>query len=206
MVRREVEPVQLLFKEYTWYVRAYCRMREAIRLFKVLRMKRVEVLEEVFEPGQRHREESTMPGTAPENRKVEGMGAAGEPEADRKPHNTMEQNAMDEIVFLIDGKEAYRVYDRFEEDEITVTSRGDFEIRMCCSVDDWVFGLILSFGPSARVLGPDWVRKELEKGYGRWRRFMTSDFSDETYGIHKLARTGAGATNKQSGIIPSSTP
>ncbi len=175
MVRREVEPVQLLFKEYTWYVRAYCRMREAIRLFKVLRMKRVEVLEEVFEPGQRHREESTMPGTAPENRKDEGMEAAGEPEADRKPqnavepeadrkpHNTMEQNAMDEIVFRIDRKEAYRVYDRFEEDEITVTSRGDFEIRMCCFVDDWVFGLILSFGPSATVLGPEWVREELEK-------------------------------------------
>lgn len=116
-----------------------------------------------------------MPGTAPENRKDEGMEAAGEPEADRKPqnavepeadrepHNTMEQNAMDEIVFRIDRKEAYRVYDRFEEDEITVTSRGDFEIRMCCSVDDWVFGLILSFGPSATVLGPEWVREELEK-------------------------------------------
>ena len=46
MMRREVEPIQLLFKEYTWYVRAYCRIRGAMRLFKVLRMKRVEVLEE----------------------------------------------------------------------------------------------------------------------------------------------------------------
>ena len=48
-----------------------------------------------------------------------------------------------------------------EEDEITVLPQGDFEIRMRCSVDDWVYGLILSFGPSARVLGPDWVREEL---------------------------------------------
>ena len=66
-----------------------------------------------------------------------------------------------EIVFRIDRKEAYRVYDRFEEDEITVLPQGDFEIRMRCLVDDWVYGLILSFGPSARVLGPDWVREEL---------------------------------------------
>ena len=111
MTCREVEPVQLLFKEYTWYMRAYCRVRGAMRLFKVLRMKRVEILEEAFALGERHR--------------------------------------------------AYRVYDRFEENEIRVLSDGDFEIRMWCVVDDWVYGLILSFGPSARVLEPDWVREEL---------------------------------------------
>ncbi len=144
MMRREVEPIQLLFKEYTWYVRAYCRIRGAMRLFKVLRMKRVEVLEESFELGQRHRmEEGHSMEKAMEN---PASGKEGEP---------------GEIVFRIDRKEAYRVYDRFEEDEITVLPRGDFEIRMRCSVDDWVYGLILSFGPSARVLGPDWVREEL---------------------------------------------
>ena len=57
MTCREVEPVQLLFKEYTWYMRAYCRVRGAMRLFKVLRMKRVEILEEAFALGERHREE-----------------------------------------------------------------------------------------------------------------------------------------------------
>lgn len=150
MMRREVEPIQLLFKEYTWYVRAYCRIRGAMRLFKVLRMKRVEVLEESFELGQRHRVEEEHPmeeehseEKAPEN---PASGKEGEP---------------GEIILRIDAKEAYRVYDRFEEDEITVLPQGDFEIRMRCSVDDWVYGLILSFGPSARVLGPDWVREEL---------------------------------------------
>lgn len=140
MMRREVEPIQLLFKEYTWYLKAFCRVRGAMRLFKVLRMKRVEVLEEVFEPGQRHQSE------AEEGRGTETEALPGE-----------------EIIFRIDRKEAYRVYDRFEEDEITVLPRGDFEIRMCCPLDDWVYGLILSFGPSARVLGPDRVREELER-------------------------------------------
>ncbi|WP_300802526.1 WYL domain-containing protein [uncultured Acetatifactor sp.] len=229
MMRREVEPIQLLFKEYTWYVRAYCRIRGAMRLFKVLRMKRVEVLEESFELGPRHRveEEHSMeeghsmeerhsmekslenpalgkrgepgrdkeagkegkaietgqseeapvcrgePESPMEAGKAEGMGQAsglgkekgsqatggrGEPEA---PMEAGKPGVQGEIVFRIDRKEAYRVYDRFEEDEITVLPQGDFEIRMRCLVDDWVYGLILSFGPSARVLGPDWVREEL---------------------------------------------
>lgn len=147
MTRREAEPVQLLFKEYTWYVRAYCRIRGAMRLFKVLRMKQVEVLEEVFEPGQRHREEPPQ-----DMNQGEALGEENGEAAERS----------EEIVLCIDRKEAYRVYDRFEEDEITVLPQGDFRIRMCSRVDDWVYGLILSFGPSARVLGPDWVREELE--------------------------------------------
>lgn len=141
MMHRKVEPVQLLFKEYTWYVRAFCRGRGAMRLFKVLRMKRVEVREETFEPGPRHREDRPVE----ENRTVsEDQG---------------ESSA--EIVFRVDSREAYRVYDRFEEEEITVLPQGDFEIRMKCPVDDWVYGLILSFGPAAVVLEPDWVREEL---------------------------------------------
>ena len=39
--------------------------------------------------------------------------------------------------------------------------QGDFEIRFGCSVDDWVYGLILSFGPSAKVISPEWMRREL---------------------------------------------
>ncbi len=141
MMHRKVEPVQLLFKEYTWYVRAFCRGRGAMRLFKVLRMKRVEVREETFEPGPRHREDRPVE----ENRTV----SAGQGESSA------------EIVFRVDRREAYRVYDRFEEEEITVLPQGDFEIRMKCPVDDWVYGLILSFGPAAVVLEPDWVREEL---------------------------------------------
>ena len=110
MMHRKVEPVQLLFKEYTWYVRAFCRGRGAMRLFKVLRMKRVEVREETFEPGPRHREDRPVE----ENRTV----SAGQGESSA------------EIVFRVDRREAYRVYDRFEEEEITVLPQGDFEIRM----------------------------------------------------------------------------
>ena len=119
-------------------MRAWCRVRGAMRLFKVLRMKRVEVLEEIFEPGTRHQGE-------------EEVSQASESDG----------SVISEVVFRLDRKEAYRVYDRFEENEITVLPEGDFEIRLCCSIDDWVYGLILSFGPSARVMSPEWVRQEV---------------------------------------------
>ena len=105
-------------------------------------MKRVEVWAETFEPGPRHQEEMQGKAEAPES--------AAEPEPI-------------EVVVRIDRREAYRVYDRFGEEEITVLPQGDFEIHTSCPLDDWLYGLILSFGPSARVLGPDWVREELER-------------------------------------------
>lgn len=137
MSSRTVEPVQLLFKEYTWYLRAWCRDKQAMRLFKVLRMKRVELLEEEF--------------------------AADESRFWVSEDQVLCSGAKDasEIVLQIDKKEAYRIYDRFDEEEITVLPEGDFQVRMHGPMDDWGYGLILSFGPSAKVIEPREAREEL---------------------------------------------
>lgn len=140
MNHRCAEPIQLLFKEYTWYVRAYCRTRQAMRLFKVLRMKRVVVLDETFDV-----------------RTVQNTDAYSDIPADIP---------LPEITLWIDKKEAYRVYDRFDEEEITVLPDGHFEIHYRCTLDDWVYGMILSFGPSAKVLAPQFVQTEMQRRIG----------------------------------------
>lgn len=137
MTSRCVEPLQLIFKDYTWYLRAFCRTRQAMRLFKVLRMKRVYVLPETFEPVKE-------PVILPEDEKM-----------------MISEAIQPEIILWIDKKEAYRIYDRFEENEITVLSDGNFEIRLRCILDDWIYGMILSFGPSAKVLSPERVKTEI---------------------------------------------
>jgi len=161
MSSRSVEPVQLLFKEYTWYLRAYCRKRQAMRLFKVLRMKRVQVMEEVFEAGERMPVESVS-----QNDLLEGNKEVQEAVLSDKNEKSM---VCPEIVFRVDKKEAYRIYDRFEEEEITVLPNGDFQIRIKYPLDDWIYGLILSLGPSAKVLEPEWVRTEIA---GRIRKML----------------------------------
>lgn len=179
MSSRTVEPVQLLFKDYTWYVRAFCRVRGAMRLFKVMRMKRVRVLDEVFErdesrvgrPGTDWGMQETGQGGTHEGEggTEEGnAGIRGDGQEKCQPSTGMEavvagENLCLQIVLWIDKKEAYRIYDRFEEEEIAVLTSGDFEVRMYCFPDDWIYGMILSFGPSAKVLEPDCVRQELAR-------------------------------------------
>ena len=146
MSRRCVEPVQLLFKEYTWYVRAFCRTRQAMRLFKVLRMKRVDVLDETFEP--RDSEEAEH---IPKDARLTKEGEIAL------------TDDSEEIILWIDKREAYRIYDRFDEEEITVLPDGNFRVHFSCYLDDWVYGLILSFGPSAKVLEPEFVQTEVHR-------------------------------------------
>ena len=181
MARRTVEPVQLLFKEYTWYVRAYCRKRQALRLFKVLRMKRVKLLEETYEADAR----KWAGETEKQGEAVAGVASG----AERQPGQTSEETGSQEqydttwddsweklreekVVFWVAAREAFRIYDRFEEEEITMLPGGDFLITLQCCLDDWVYGVILSFGPSAKVIGPEYVRekilekiREMEKNY-----------------------------------------
>ena len=45
---REVEPISLHFKGYTWYLWAYCRLRNGFRLFKFSRMSRIRALSTRF--------------------------------------------------------------------------------------------------------------------------------------------------------------
>lgn len=141
MTHRTVRPMQLLFKEYTWYLKAFCENRGAVRLFKVLRMKRVEVLDEHFWETEMIPEENTT---------------------NVNDENMNEKAVHAEIYLLIDKREAYRVYDRFEEEDITVQENGDFLIRSWQLIDDWVYGVILSFGSAAEVLAPDFVREEMK--------------------------------------------
>lgn len=142
MTNRIVEPVQLLFKDYTWYLRGFCRVRQEMRLFKVLRMKRVKMLSETFERS--------------DHRDLE----KGEHHKENEQKLLEEKNT--EITFIIDKKEAYRIYDRFDEDEIQVLSNGDFQIHMNCFLDDWVYGMILSFGAAVKALEPEEVRLEMK--------------------------------------------
>lgn len=157
MSHRCVEPVQLLFKEYTWYVRAFCRTRQAMRLFKVLRMKRVLVLEETFTS-------------------TEVMSHLPEDEQLMQSDKLAEYGVRPtDITIWIDKQEAYRIYDRFEEEEITVLPDGNFRIQLNCLPDDWIYGVILSFGPSAKVLCPDWIKRELHTRIDKMKKMYEYD-------------------------------
>lgn len=164
MSSRTVEPVQLLFKEYTWYLRAYCRQKQDMRLFKVLRMKRTMVLEETFAP---KREEYKAVDSGESTGQAQNLCETKTQERSQscrhKASGEFGQGELVTIILNIDRSEAYRIYDRFEEEEIQILENGNFRVEMKCRVDQWVYGMILSFGPAAEVLKPLWIREKIKE-------------------------------------------
>ena len=46
---RIVEPLQICFKDKSWYLISYCKLKEDYRIFKIARIKEIKILEEHFE-------------------------------------------------------------------------------------------------------------------------------------------------------------
>lgn len=130
---RYVEPLQIYFKDKAWYVKAFARDKQDYRLFKIARMKKIEVLEETFERD------------LPEILEKE------------PPFSTVK------LVLEISQKQAYRVYDEFEKEAIIKKPNGDFLIHVEFPENDWVYGYILSFGEDAEVIFPQYVRNTIRK-------------------------------------------
>lgn len=124
---RITEPVQLWFKNKSWYLLAFCRAKQDVRMFKLNRVRDVRVNEESF--WQSHEQ-------AP--------GAFGEAAPVK----------LITIRLWIDSSLGFRVYDEFDELGIECLADGCFNVTARFPDDDWVAGYILSFGPHAKVLEP----------------------------------------------------
>ena len=135
---RTVEPLQLWFKNRAWYLRAFCRNKHGQRLFKLNRIREISLLPEGF---TRRPEGETSP-----------------------PVSDFESTApVTWITMKIHPSQAYRVYDEFEESQITVDEDGSFTVRFAYPEDEWVYGFILSFGMYAEVIEPPHVRKIIKE-------------------------------------------
>lgn len=138
---RTVEPLQLWFKDKSWYLKGYCLSKQGFRTFKLTRMKNVLMTENSFER-----------------------------ELPLEPVNETTGGAEVRTVNLklrLKSYVAYRVYDEFDENEIVKNADGSFEVTVSYPEDEWVYGYILSFGSFIEVLEPkhikDIIIKRLEE-------------------------------------------
>lgn len=133
---RRVEPMKLIFKINAWYLQAFCLTRNAIRMFKIVRMSDVQMTQEVF---------------------IEKM-----PESLPSGSQTQEDSKWIEICLKISADGAYRVYDEFEEKDITKNKDGSFTITTHLPENEWLIRYILSFGADAEVVSPQHIRDTIE--------------------------------------------
>ena len=98
------------------------------RLFKISRMKDIRILDESFD-----RELPELP----------------EPKRDFK---------IIKLELEISKELAYRVYDEFRKEDISLNDNGDFIVKTEFPENDWVYGYILSFGEGVKVISPIYVK------------------------------------------------
>lgn len=134
---RTVEPLQLLFKGKAWYLKAFCRAKRSMRLFKLSRIKNIQILDEHF------------------NRQLENETSVA---FDIGP----DKNIVD-IMMKIHSSQAYRVYDEFDDAQISLNEDGSFTICVSYPEDEWVYGYILSFGMYAEVIEPARIKKIIKE-------------------------------------------
>lgn len=125
---RIVEPLQIWFKDKSWYLISYCRLKKDYRFFKLTRMKEVKLLKEHFE--------REMPEQNEEEKEIKNI-----------------------ILELEISKEmAFRVYDEFDNDEITKKEDGNFIVKVEFPENEWVYSFILSFGEYVKVISPEYAK------------------------------------------------
>lgn len=136
--RRIVEPLQIWFKDKSWYLISYCRNKEDYRIFKIARIREIKTLQEHFE-----RE-------LPKEQKEE------------------KYNLKKILLELEISKEmACRVYDEFENSEIAKKENGNFIVKVEYPENEWVYCYLLSFGEHIKVIAPNRakniIKDKLEK-------------------------------------------
>ncbi len=134
--QRIVEPYKLWFKEKHWYLKAYCLRKNEMRIFRFSRMRKVEILEEHFEP--------------------RALDLLNKDEYQTSYPTT-------EVVMKISHDMEYRVMDEFADKDVIQNDDGSFTVRMNYMEDSWLYGYILSFGSSATVLSPPELQKTIQK-------------------------------------------
>lgn len=123
--KRIVEPLQIWFKDKSWYLVSYCKLKQDYRIFKIARIKEVKMLQEHFER-----------------------------ELPKEEENEKHNFEIIELELEINKVMTYRVYDEFESKEITKKEDGNFIIKVKYPENEWVYGYILSFGEYIKVLSP----------------------------------------------------
>lgn len=132
--KRIVEPLQIWFKDKSWYMMSYCKLKEDYRIFKIARMKEIKMLREHFERN------------LPKEQKDEKRNFK-----------------IISLKLEISKAMAYRVYDEFENEGIGKNKNGDFVVKAEYPENEWVWNYVLSFGEYAKVLSPKRAR-EIIKG------------------------------------------
>ncbi|MEK8132416.1 YafY family protein [Paenibacillus filicis] len=132
---RRIEPVKLIFKAKSWYLQGFCLAVQQYRTFKISRMANIRLTGQLFPP--------RSPDEQPADIEDQAFGP------------------LVQVQLRISAEGAFRVYDEFQECQVTRQEDGSFIVTAELPDDDWLIGYMLSFGTAAEVMAPPSVRERI---------------------------------------------
>ncbi|USB33132.1 YafY family protein [Paenibacillus sp. YPG26] len=133
---REVEPMALVLKNYAWYLHGFCRLRGDYRIFKLTRIRALDVQADTFIRRAESLAQLNDRWRAPENKETEG----------RIP-----------TVLQFNASAAVSVMDHFDEKEIERLPDGQLIVRTTCSSERWLIRMVLHYLTDVIVLEPAYI-------------------------------------------------
>ncbi|CAM4476360.1 helix-turn-helix transcriptional regulator [Paenibacillus tarimensis] len=130
--RRTCEPMLVVLKGYVWYLYGYCLLRKEFRIFRLSRIKQLELLPTSF---VRRESEFTS-------------------EPLRWDSMLMRDRPLIRLKLLFEPASRALVEDRYEPEKIQEQPDGKLLVETVQPDEPWLYGWLLSFGTNVRVLEP----------------------------------------------------
>ncbi len=139
--KRKAEPYSLVLKAQKWYLYAWCNLRQDFRLFKISRIKGLNVSEDAYEP-------KTI-------------------SLDQLPWESRSQAADMIDLELIFEKEVEAIVEEWFGEDMIKDQNGRLMVKCTMPENEWLYGFVLSFGTTVEVIRPLHLRsivKEISRG------------------------------------------
>ncbi|CFX31103.1 Protein PafB/PafC [Syntrophomonas zehnderi OL-4] len=134
---RQLEPYSLLLKGQSWYLYAWCLLRQDFRFFKLVRIKDVQLTDRVYQSRE--------------------IPAAEQGYFERQ---WKERNSLVELELLFDKEMESVVEECFGEGAFWQDD-GRIMVKAYLPENNWLYGYLLSFGSGMEVINPPHIRKIL---------------------------------------------
>ncbi|MBU1343751.1 MAG: YafY family transcriptional regulator [Proteobacteria bacterium] len=132
---RDVEPMTIIQKGFSWYLFGFCRNKKAARLFKLTRIKQITGLSDRFERKPVDYREM--------NEKWKSSGK------------------MIEVVLKFSASVRHLVADHHDASQVLFEDGESIIVKQIFPEGEWLIGMILSYGNAVEVLSPESVRRQI---------------------------------------------
>ncbi|MDF2592582.1 MAG: transcriptional regulator [Clostridia bacterium] len=130
---RNVEPITLILKYNTWYLYGFCSVKKDFRLFRLSRIRALEITDKTC---------------SFEKEKIE------EP----KFHGEVEVNNFIDLELKFNSNAAAKALDLFYGADISFNNDRNMIVKAHCPEGEWIYSTILSFGKNVEVLNPPHIK------------------------------------------------